>query len=100
MTPHCLYFNPSKLGDGTSFVVTWSTINSTDTPSIGGSFVNYGTNPRNLDNIVFAHESKFVDGGNEQASQHVHTATMEKLQGKTMYCKSIATKELDISLGY
>ena len=73
--------------DTESFVVTWSTLESTQTPSIRGSWVEYGTNPRRLDKISADQESKFVDGGSEHATQFIHRAVMGPLSPSTVYCK-------------
>ena len=47
----------------------------------------YGTNPRRLDKISDARESKFVDGGSEQATQFIHRVVMGPLSPSTVYCK-------------
>ena len=54
---------------------------------IGGSFVEYGTDPRNLDKLSYDRESKFVDGGSEHAVQYIHRAVMGPLNPATVYCK-------------
>ena len=54
---------------------------------IGGSYAEYGTDPRNLDRISYARETKFVDGGSEHAVQYVHRAVMSALSPATVYCK-------------
>ena len=85
----------SAKDDTNSFVVTWSTLESTQTSSIGGSWVEYGTNPRRLDKISDAQESKFVDGGSEHATQFIHRAVMGPLSPSTVYCKIF---QLQVSL--
>ena len=91
----CLIFLCSAKDDTNTFVVTWSTLESTQTPSIGGSWVEYGTNPRRLDRISADQEGKFVDGGSEHATQFIHRAVMGPLSPSTVYCKIF---QLQVSL--
>ena len=70
-----------------SFIVTWSTLNSTSVPSIGGSWVEYGTNPRNLNQISYDQETKFTDGGNEHSVQFIHRSIVGPLAPSMVYCK-------------
>ena len=62
-------------------------MNSTSNPSIGGSWVEYGTNPRNLNLISYDKETKFTDGGNEHAVQFVHRSILGPLTPAMVYCK-------------
>ena len=73
--------------DTESFIVTWSTLNSTNIPSIGGSWVEYGTDARNFNQISNAQENKFIDGGTEHATQFIHRAVIGPLSPSTVYCK-------------
>ena len=70
-----------------SFIVTWSTLNSTNVLSIGGSWVEYGTNPRNLNQISYDQETKFTDGGNEHSVQFIHRSIVGPLTPSMVYCK-------------
>ena len=70
-----------------SFIVTWSSLNSTNMPSIGGSWVEYGTNPRNLNQISYDQETKFTDGGNEHSVQFIHRSILGPLTSSMVYCK-------------
>ena len=76
-----------SLDDTKSFFVTWSTLNSTDVPNIGGSWVEYGTNPRNLNQISYDHETKFTDGGNQHSVQYIHRSILSPLAPAMVYCK-------------
>ena len=76
-----------SLDDTKSFFVTWSTLNSTDVPNIGGSWVEYGTNPRNLNQISFDRETKFTDGGNQHSVQYIHRSILSPLAPAMVYCK-------------
>ena len=58
--------------DGRSYVVTWSTLNSTK--ALNGSFVEFGTNPKNLIYRSQATETKFVANGPKNLTQYFHRA--------------------------
>ena len=56
-------------------------------PSIGGSWVEYGTNPRNLNQISYDQETKFTDGGNQHSVQFIHRSILGPLTPSMVYCK-------------
>ena len=62
----------SLASDGVSYIVTWSTLNSTK--NFNGSFVEYGNNPLNLYHRKYATETKFVSNGPKNYTQYFHRA--------------------------
>ena len=58
--------------DGLSYIVTWSTLDSTK--NLNGSFVEYGSNPKNLTQRSKATETKFVANGPKNLTQYFHRA--------------------------
>ena len=58
--------------DGLSYIVTWSTLDSTK--NLNGSFVEYGSNPKNLTQRSEATETKFVANGPKNLTQYFHRA--------------------------
>ena len=58
--------------DGVSFVVTWSTVDSTK--PFNGSYVEYGSHPTNKMFRSGANETKFIAYGNEGRVQYFHRA--------------------------
>ena len=55
-----------------SYIVTWSTRNSTK--PLNGSYVEYGSNPKNLIHRNQATETKFVANGLQNRTQYFHRA--------------------------
>ena len=60
--------------DRLSYVVTWSTLNSTK--PLNGSFVEFGTNPKNLIYRSKASETKYVANGPKNLTQYFHRAVI------------------------
>ena len=89
--PFCHYFRNlfiflSFIGDGQTFVVTWTTLSPT-TSSVIGSIVEFGSDPENLENSVHGTEEVFVDGGDEKRKEYIHRVIFPKLTPKKRYCK-------------
>ena len=74
------------IGDGQTFVVTWTTLSST-TSSLIGSIVEFGSDPENLENSIHGTEEVFVDGGYEKRKEYIHRVIFPKLTPKKRYCK-------------
>ena len=82
----CLFIFLSFIGDGQTFVVTWTTLSPT-TSSVIGSIVEFGSDPENLENSVHGTEEVFVDGGDEKRKEYIHRVIFPKLTPKKRYCK-------------
>ena len=76
-----------SIGDGQTFVVTWTTLSPT-TSSVVGSIVEFGSDPENLENSVHGTEEVFTDGGYEKRKEYIHRVIFPKLTPKKRYCKS------------
>ena len=84
----CIIFkNIFSIGDGQTFVVTWTTLSPT-TSSVVGSIVEFGSDPENLENSVHGTEEVFTDGGYEKRKEYIHRVIFPKLTPKKRYCKS------------
>ena len=80
--PFCHYFRNlfiflSFIGDGQTFVVTWTTLSPT-TSSVIGSIVEFGSDPENLENSIHGTEEVFVDGGDEKRKEYIHRVIFPK----------------------
>ena len=82
----CLFNFLFFIGDGQTFVVTWTTLSPT-TSSVIGSIVEFGSDPENLENSVHGTEEVFVDGGDEKRKEYIHRVIFPKLTPKKRYCK-------------
>ena len=83
----CLFSYLFFIGDGQTFVVTWTTLSPT-TSSVIGSIVEFGSDPENLENSVYGTEEVFTDGGYEKRKEYIHRVIFPKLTPKKRYCKS------------
>ena len=69
------------LDDVHKMIVTWSSINYTD------SFVIYGLTRTMLNMTQKGYSEKFVDGGSLKLSQFIHKVELGNLKPNTTYCK-------------
>ena len=77
--------------DGLSYIVTWSTLDSTK--NLNGSFVEYGSNPKNLTQRSEATETKFVAYGPKNLTQYFHRALIgPSLTQDTAYFYRVGSK--------
>ena len=77
-----LVFSFLYLGDGQTFVVTWTTLSPTTS-----SVVEFGFDPENFENSVNGTEEVFTDGGYEKRNESIHRVIFPKLTPKKRYCK-------------
>ena len=73
------------LGDGQTFVATWTTFTTTSK-----SIVEFGTDPETINVRSYGHEEIFVDGtdGTER-TEYIHRVIFPQLTPKQQYCKLV-----------
>jgi len=79
----CVDFQPRHvhlaLGEqSSSLVVTWSTINETETPKVL-------LGRKKIEHVFTGSSALFIDGGNQSAEQWIHTVTVTSLNPATNY---------------
>ena len=69
------------LGDGQTFVVSWTTIDPTE-----DSQVDYGTSPSHLNETFKGSQERFVDGGSLAREEYIHKAIYPRLPPNQQIC--------------